>query len=63
MAEVVGEYDAVTRLVFDPLAVDVAAVARPFARDGFHPGPDPHDLFGTTVAARLGLGDLTRRSA
>jgi lysophospholipase L1-like esterase len=55
--EVATSFAQVTRLEFTD--DDLHEVADPFATDGFHPGPELHDLFAREICGRLTLADLT----
>jgi lysophospholipase L1-like esterase len=55
--EVADSFAEVTRLEFAD--EDLAEVASPFATDGFHPGPELHDLFAREMCDRMTLSDLT----
>jgi len=59
-AEVAMGLAAVTRL--ELTEEELAAVAEPFAGDGFHPGPGLHDVFAREIADRMSSTDLMRRT-
>jgi lysophospholipase L1-like esterase len=57
-AEVAEGFETVTRLEFT--RPQLAAVGRPFATDGFHPGAELHEEFAREIDDRISLPDLTR---
>lgn len=58
-AEVAAGFASVTRLELS--GDDLAAIHRPFASDGFHPGAELHQVFAHAVSEQLTLNDLIRR--